>query len=230
MQAIINQASLFLSDYGPTLWEGTIATLYMVFVSTLFAYLIGLPVGLLSIITQKPSLLPAPRFHRVLDAVINIGRSIPFIILMIALVNVTRWIAGTSLGYQAAVVPLVIAAVPFVARLCESSILELDEGVVEAAQSMGASIPQLIFKVLLPETLPALVRGMSLTAITLVGYSAVAGAIGAGGLGHIAISYGYHRYQKDVLFVTLILLVVLVQLIQTAGNLIARRLDKKARI
>lgn len=229
MEAVFNWFTEFMQDFGPTLAEGTVATLYMVFVSTLFAYLIGLPVGLLSIVTKNPSLLPAPGFHRVLDAIINIGRSVPFIILMIALGSVTRFIAGTTLGYRAAVVPLVIGAVPFVARLCESAILELDEGVVEAAQSMGASIPQLIFKVLLPETLPALVRGMALTAITLVGYSAVAGAIGAGGLGHIAISYGYHRYQKDVLFVTLVLLIVLVQVIQTAGDIIAKRLDKKVR-
>jgi D-methionine transport system permease protein len=152
---------------------------------------------------------------------------VPFIILLMALIPFTRWVVGTSLGFRAACVPLVIAAVPFVARLTESSLRELDNGITEAAQSMGASVLRLVFKVWLPETLPSLVRGIALTAITLVGYSAMAGAVGGGGLGDIAIRYGVYRYQGDVMLVNIVILVALVQIIQAAGNLIVQRLDKR---
>jgi len=229
MATLFELAQAFLADYGALLLEGTVATLWMVLASTVLAHLIGLPIGITVVVTDRGLLLPAKGIHTILEGIINIGRSIPFIILMIALIPFTRLVVGTSLGVNATIVPLVIAAVPFVARLTESALKEIPTGVIESSQAMGASIPRIVFGVMVPEAMPALIRGLSLTAITLVGYSAMAGAIGGGGLGDIAIRYGYHRYQTDVMFVTIILLIVLVQVIQGAGNSLARKLDKKTR-
>lgn len=219
----------FFADYGLLLAEGTLATIWMVVASTLLAHLIGLPIGLIVVVTDRGLLHPNKIIHTLFEGIINIGRSIPFIILMIALIPFTRFVVGTSLGVNATIVPLVIAAVPFVARLAESSLKEIPTGVIESTQAMGASTRRIVFDVMIPESMPSLIRGLSLTAITLVGYSAMAGAIGGGGLGDIAIRYGYHRYQTDVMFVTIILLILLVQIIQEAGNRLARKLDKKSR-
>jgi len=213
-------------SYGDLYTAGLQATLYMVFMSTLIAYIFGLPLGILLVITSPGSLLPQRFINSVLGTAINIGRSPPFIILVVTLIPLTRAVVGTSLGPRAAVVSLVIAAVPFVARLIESSLKELSSGVIEAAESMGATIPKIVFGVMLTEAMPSLIRGVALTCITLVGYSAMAGAVGGGGLGDIAIRYGYHRYQGDVMIATLVILILLVQIIQAAGNILARFVDK----
>lgn len=219
----------FFAEYGQLLIDGTLATIVMTGVSTLITYVLGVPLGVLVTITAPGSLKPHKGFYAVAGWIVNIGRSIPFIILLVALIPVTRFIVGTSLGTPGAIVPLVFAATPFVARLVESSLQEVDGGVIEAAQSFGASTWQVISKVMIRESLPSIVRGLSITFITLFGYSAMAGAIGAGGLGDIAIRYGYYRYQDDVMFATIIILIVLVQLIQSTGDLVARGIDKRNR-
>jgi len=221
--------SEFLSQYGALLVEGTLATLAMTVISTAITYVLGVPLGVFVKITAPGSLKPHRTLNAVLGWIVNIGRSIPFIILLVALIPVTRFIVGTSLGTAGAIVPLVVAATPFVARMVESSLAELGPGVIEAALSYGASTWQVIWKVMLRESLPSIVRGASITLITLFGYSAMAGAIGAGGLGDIAIRYGYYRYQDDVMIATIVILIVLVQVIQTSGDLAARALDKRDR-
>ena len=219
----------FISQNFGMLLDGTLETLYMTFASTLFAYLIGLPMGVL-VVTSKPTgLRPNAPLNAVLGFIINIGRSIPFVILMIALVPFTRAVVGKIIGPTAAIVPLVVAAAPFVARLVESSLEELDNGLIEAAKTMGATNWQIVSHVFLPETIPSLIRGFSITTITLIGYSAMAGALGGGGLGDIAIRYGYHRYEYDIMLVTIVILVVIVQLIQWAFNLAAKLIDKRNR-
>lgn len=219
----------FLAEYGQLLVEGTLATLAMTFISTAITYVFGVPLGVLVTVTAPGSLKPHRGLNAVLGWIVNTGRSIPFIILLVALIPVTRLIMGTSLGTAGAIVPLVVAATPFVARMVESSLAELGPGVIEAALSYGASTWQVIWKVMLRESLPSIARGASITLITLFGYSAMAGAIGAGGLGDIAIRYGYYRYQDDVMIATIVILIVLVQLIQTSGDLAARALDKRNR-
>ena len=219
----------FLADYGELLIEGTRDTLVMTGVSTLLAYVIGVPLGVLLTITASGSIMPSRPLNTVLGWIVNIGRSIPFIILLVALIPFTRLIVGTSLGVEGAMVPLVVSAAPFVARLVEQSLAEVDAGLVEAAQSFGATGPQIVLKVLLVESLPSLVRGAAITFINLFGYSAMAGTVGAGGLGDIAIRYGYQRYQYDVMVVAVVVSVVLVQVIQTFGDWAARRIDHHAR-
>lgn len=211
------------------LLQGTLDTLYMVCAATLFAYLLGLPLGVLLYTTGKGGIHENEPVHKVLGWVVNIGRSIPFIILIVALIPFTRLVVGKAIGATAAIVPLVIGAAPFVARLVEQSLAEVDIGVIEAARCMGATRLQIIFHVLLGEAVPSLIRGFSITAITLIGYSAMAGAVGAGGLGDIAIRYGYHRYQPDVMLFTLVLLVVIVCLIQFIFGFTANRIDKRNR-
>ena len=217
----------FFDAYGLLLAQGTWDTIVMTGVSTLFAYVIGVPLGVALIVTGPNGLKP----HRVLNAVlgwlVNIGRSIPFIILLVALIPFTRWIVGTSLGVPGAIVPLVVASAPFVGRMVEQSLAEVDGGLVEAAQSFGASVWQIVTKVFLKESLPSLIRGVSITFITLFGYSAMAGTVGAGGLGDIAIRYGYQRYQDDVMIAAVILCIVLVQVFQSAGDIAARKVDKR---
>jgi len=209
------------------LCEGVIDTLYMTVVSTVLSYAFGMVMGVLLVICRKDGIAPHPFFYTVLDIVVNLTRSFPFLILMIAVIPFTRFIVGTTIGNNATVVPLVIAASPFVARLIESSLLEVDGGVVEAAQSMGASTWQIISKVLIPEALPSLLNGSAVAAITILGYSAMSGAVGGGGLGKLAIMYGYNRYQTDIMFATIILLIVIVQLFQMVGNWATKRCDKR---
>ncbi len=211
------------------LLEGLGATLYMVIGSTLLAYLLGLPLGVLLYTTSKGGIHENLPLNRVLGWVVNIGRSIPFIILIIALIPFTRLVAGKAIGPTAAIVPLVIGSAPFVARLVEQSLQEVDTGVIEAAECMGATRFQIILHVLLGEAFPSLVRGLSITAITLIGYSAMAGTVGAGGLGDIAIRYGYYRYQTEVMLFTILLLVIIVCLIQFIFGFTANRIDKRNR-
>lgn len=209
------------------LWKSALETLYMVGVSTLLASIGGLIVGVLLVATGRGRVLAAPRLHRVLGAVVNVGRSIPFIILLVAIIPLTRWLVGSAIGTQAAIVPLVVGAIPYVARLVEGALEEVDGGVIEAVVSMGATPWQVITRAYLPEAVPALVRGVTLTAITLIGYSAMAGAVGGGGLGDVAVRYGYQRFRPDVMLATVVILVALVQGIQLAGETLARRWDRR---
>ncbi len=219
--------AIFDAQLVEMLSEGVWDTLYMTIVSTGLSYLFGIPVGVLLVICRKGGISPHPLFYAVLDAVVNLTRSFPFLILMIAVIPFTRFVVGTTIGNNATVVPLVIAAVPFVGRLIESSLLEVDAGVVEAAQSMGASVWQIITRVLLPEAKPSLLNGSAVAAITILGYSAMSGAVGGGGLGKLAIMYGYNRYQTDIMFITIVLLIIIVQLFQMLGNWATKRSDKR---
>ena len=209
------------------LLEGVWDTLYMTVVATFFSYVFGMVMGVVLVICRRDGIRPNALVYGVLDVVVNLTRSFPFLILMIAVIPFTRFLVGTTIGNNATVVPLVIAAAPFVARLIEASLLEVDAGVVEAAQSMGASTWQIITKVLLPEALPSLLNGSAVAAITILGYSAMSGAVGGGGLGKLAIMYGYNRYQTDIMFATIILLIVIVQLFQMLGNWATKRFDKR---
>ncbi|MBR4470409.1 MAG: ABC transporter permease [Erysipelotrichaceae bacterium] len=202
-------------------------TLLMVFCSTLFGYVFGLPLGVLLFVSDKDGIRPNRGLYRVLDFIVNIGRSIPFIILMILIIPFTRLIAGKSYGTIATIVPLTVSAIPFIGRMVESSLKEVDKGVIEAAQSMGASDLQIIWKVLLKEARPSLINGATICLGTIVGYSAMAGAIGGGGLGDIAIRYGYYRYEMDIMLVTVVIIVILVQLFQFVGNRLSKELDKR---
>lgn len=202
-------------------------TLYMTIGSTLLSYLIGLPLGVLLVVTEPNSILPHPGVSKVTNVVINLLRSVPFLILLIAVMPFTRLVTGTTIGSTATIVPLVIAAFPFVARLVESSIKEVDKGMVEASLSMGAAPMQLITKVLIPEAKPSLIVGAAIATTTILGYSAMAGIVGGGGLGDIAIRFGFYRYQTDIMFVTVVLLVIVVQVLQEIGMSISRRQDKR---
>ena len=202
-------------------------TVYMTLLSTAIGYVFGLPMGVLLAVSDKDGLMPNKVLYKVLDVIANIVRSIPFLILLILLIPFTRLIVGQSYGSSATVTPLVVAAIPFIARMVESSVKEVDPGVVEAARSMGAANFTIVRKVLLVEARTSLITGATIAIGTILGYSAMAGTIGGGGLGDIAIRYGYYRYQSDIMIVTVVLLVVLVQLFQTAGMVIASRLDKK---
>ena len=207
--------------------EGTEATLYMTLVSTLIAYLLGLPIGILLVVTAPGGLKPVKALYKVLDVVVNIVRSIPFLILLMLIIPFTRFVVGKSYGATATIVPLAFAAAPFVARLVESSLLEVDHGVIEAAQSMGASLGTIIWKVLLAEARVSLIVGGTIALGTILGYSAMAGVVGGGGLGDIAIRYGYHRWQADIMIVTVVLLVVLVQILQIIGTKLSKKLDRR---
>lgn len=219
----------FFAEYGKLLFDGTIDTLIMVVISTFFAYLFGLPLGILVTITGEHSILPCRPANVVLGWIVNIGRSIPFIILIVFLIPFTRAIVGSAIGVRGALIPLIIAATPFVARLVETSLLEVDEGLIEVAHACGSNIRQIVFKVMLPESMPSILMGVPITFITLLGYSAMAGAVGAGGLGDIAYRYGYHRYQYNVMIATIILIIIIVQIIQSVGTLIAKKSDKRIR-
>ncbi len=202
-------------------------TLYMTVVATFFSYVFGMVMGVVLVICRKDGIRPNALVYNVLDVVVNLTRSFPFLILMIAVIPFTRFLVGTTIGNNATVVPLVLAAAPFVARLVESSLLEVDNGVVEAAQSMGASTWQIIVKVLLPEARPSLLNGSAVSAITILGYSAMSGAVGGGGLGKLAIMYGYNRYQTDIMVITVVLLIIIVPAFQSFGNWATRRSDKR---
>ena len=207
--------------------EGTFATLYMTLVSTLMAYVIGLPAGVALVVTGREGLRPNKTVSRILDVIVNVMRSIPFLILLILVIPLTRAIVGKSYGPSATIVPLTLAAAPFIARLVESSLLEVDKGVIEAAQSMGAGISTIVIKVMLLEARSSLLSGLAIALGTILGYSAMAGAVGGGGLGDIAIRYGYNRYQLDIMIVTVILLVALVQIMQAVCMKLSRKLDKR---
>lgn len=209
------------------LLTGTLETLQMTVISTVVAMILGIPLGVILVVTSKGHILENLAVNKALGVVINATRSVPFIILMVAIIPFTRMIAGTSIGTTAACVPLTIAAIPFLARLVETSIKDINFGVVEAAQAMGASPLQIIRKVLLPEALPTIMDNITVLIVNLIGYSAMAGAIGGGGLGDIAIRYGYQRFQGDVMLATIIILIVLVQLIQMAGDGLSKRMNKK---
>lgn len=219
----------FLAEYGTMLLQGTWDSIVMTGVATLLAYVLGIPIGVLVVLTAQNGLHPHRALNAVLGWIVNIGRSIPFIILLFAIIPFTRFIMGTSLGVRGAVVPLVVTAAPFVARMVEQSLTGIDPSLVEAGQSFGANTWQIVCKVYLKESLPSLVRGASITFITLFGFAAMAGCVGAGGLGDIAIRYGYQRYQTDVMIGAVILCIVLVQVVQSLGDLLARKLDKKIR-
>ena len=202
-------------------------TIYMVVASTFFAILIGLPLGILLTITDKGHICERPYIYRILAAIINVTRSFPFAILMVLLIPVTRWIVGTSLGTTASIVPLTLAAAPFVAKLIESALKEVDRHILEAAIVMGSTTRQIITKVLLPEALPSIVAAITLTVINLIGFSAMAGLVGGGGLGQVAIQYGYQRFNTFIMFTTVFLLIILVQGVQWIGNSITQNLAKK---
>ena len=203
-------------------WE----TGYMVVASTVLASLIGIPLGIILTVTRNGHILPNAVINSVLGVIVNATRSTPFIILMVAIIPLTRMLVGSSIGTTAAIVPLTISAAPFIARVIESSLLEIDHGVIEAAQSMGASPMQIIYKVLLPESLHSIVLGITIAVIALIGYSAMAGVLGGGGLGDLAIRYGYQRFQPDVMIVTVVILILMVQLIQFIGDTLSKKLNK----
>jgi D-methionine transport system permease protein len=205
-------------------WSSTLQTLVMVLFSTIFSLALGFPLGVLLCVTRpelQGGIMPKPLLNTFLDKVVNVLRSFPFIILMVVLFPLSRVIVGTTIGTKATIVPLSIAAAPFVARVIESSLKEVDTGVVQAARSMGSTNGQIIFKVLIPEALPSLVSGVTLTIINIIGYSAMAGAIGGGGLGDLAIRYGYQRARTDVLIAAVLVILVLVELVQFIGNKIS---------
>ena len=212
-----------LALFATSLWE----TLQMVGVAGLAGAAIGIPLGVLLRLTDRGGVLHAPVFHRVVGGLVNAVRSTPFIILLVAIIPFTRLITGSSIGTWAAVVPLTIAAAPFIARLVETALREVDSGLIEAAQAMGATTWQLVWKVLLPEALPGIVAGITISLVALTGYSAMAGAIGGGGLGDLGIRYGYQRFLPDVMLAVVLVLIVFVQLIQSAGDALVRRISHR---
>ena len=207
--------------------EGTWQSIYMTVAITAISYLIGIPLGVFLVMSDKNGIHPMASLNWIVGGIVNILRSVPFLILMITIQPFTRMIVGTTIGTKAAIVALVVSAAPFVARMVEQSLLEIDHGVIEAAQSMGASNMQIVTKVLLPESLPSLLNGVLVSATTILGYSAMAGFIGGGGLGDIAIRYGYNRYDSGTMLITVVLLVIMVQIIQSVGSRIAKRSDKR---
>lgn len=209
------------------LWEGTLQTLYMTLAATLVSYLIGLPVGVSLIVTGPNGIRPVSIYNKIMGFIVNVVRSVPFLILMIACMPYIRKIIGTGIGTSATTAALIIAAWPFVARMVEQSLLEVDPGVIEAAQAMGASNMQIVWKVLLPEARPSLMNGAAVATITILGYSAMAGTLGGGGLGDIAIRYGHYRFQPTIMWITIIVLVVLVQIMQEIGIKAAAKLDNR---
>ena len=206
---------------------GTLDTLQMTVISTIMAMIIGIPLGVVLVVTSKGHILENAALNKILGAIVNATRSIPFIILMVAIIPFTRMVVGTSIGTTAACVPLTLAAIPFLARLVETSIKDIQFGVIEAAQSMGASPFQIIRKVLLPEALPTIIDNVTVLIVNLIGYSAMAGAIGGGGLGDIAIRYGYQRFQGDIMLATIIILIIMVQVIHMIGDGLSKAMNKK---
>lgn len=220
---------MFTIEMLNLMWTGLLETLYMTLISTALSYVLGLPLGLVLVVTDKDGICPRPALNRVLGTIVNALRSVPFLILLFTVLPVTRFLTGTTIGPTATIVPLTIAAAPFVARMVESSVREVDRGVIEASLSMGASTMQIVLRVLLPEALPSLINGAAIATTTLLGYSAMAGICGGGGLGAIAINYGYYRGQVDVMLVMVLILILVVQLIQILGERIAKCSDKRIR-
>lgn len=221
----------FLNQLTPKMWElvalSTFETLYMGFVATLLAVVVGLPIGFIAFLTGKGEILEHKGLHQILDVVINIGRSVPFIILLVVLLPFTRLLVGTTLGTTAAIVPLSVSAIPFFARLTANALLEIPSGLTEAAKSMGATNWQVVTKFYLPESLPILINGITLTLVALIGYSAMAGAVGGGGLGNLAISYGEHRNMVYVKWIATIIIVAIVMISQKVGDNLAKRYDHR---
>lgn len=221
----------FMTELTPQMWnlvwQSTFETIYMGFVATTLAVVIGLPIGFLAFLTGKGEILENRRLHQILDVIINIGRSVPFIILLIILLPFTRLIVGTTLGTTAAIVPLSVSAIPFFARLTSNALLEIPSGLTEAAKSMGATNWQVVSKFYLPESLPILINGITLTLVALIGYSAMAGAVGGGGLGNLAISYGEHRNMVYVKWIATIIIVAIVMISQKIGDYLAKRYDHR---
>lgn len=223
-EALTEALDILKNDFPLAIWE----TIYVTLLSTLFAIIIGLPLGVLLVAGEKGGVLPLPKaLMKVLNVIINLLRSVPFLILMILVFPLTRLIVGTAVGTVASIVPLVIASFPFVARLVESSLREVNPNIIEAAQSMGASPMQIIVKVMIPESVPSLLSNFTIAITTILGYSAMSGIIGGGGLGKIAINYGYYRYKYLVMYVAVILLILLVQLFQSVGTKLAAKCDKR---
>jgi len=202
-------------------------TLYMVSVSTLLAVLMGTPLGIALVVTQKDHIMENKIIHNIISYIVNIGRSFPFLILMISIIPFTRTLVGSSIGTTAAIVPLTIATIPFFARIIENALLEVDKGVIEASQAMGATNMQIIYKVLLPESMPAIILGITITIVNVIGYSAMAGTVGGGGLGDLAIRYGYHRFDKEIMIWTVIILIIIVQSIQISGSILSKKIDRR---
>ncbi|OKH89382.1 methionine ABC transporter permease [Thalassospira sp. TSL5-1] len=211
----------------PILGQATLETLYMVFASLAIGTAVGLPLGVLLATSGRGELFEAPVFQKTIGPIVNATRSVPFIILAVAIIPFTRLLVGTSIGTSAAIVPLTVAAIPFIARIIEGAVREVDSGLTEAAHAMGARPLQVVIKVLLPEALPGIIHGLTLTAVTLIGYSAMVGAVGAGGLGDLGIRYGYQRFRPDVMAAVVITLIVVVQAVQMLGDHLARRADKR---
>lgn len=209
--------------------DGLGETMYMVIVSTVLAYILGLPLGVILTITDEGGIAPSKIVNKILGFIVNMLRSVPFLILLVAILPFTRFVVGTTLGSTATIVPLVVGSAPFIARMVESSLKEVDPGVIEAVQSMGTPNLQIITKVLIPEAKPSLIMGAAITITTILGYSALAGFTGGGGLGAIAVNYGYYRYQEDVMLITVLVLVVIVQVFQEIGMYITRKTDKRIR-
>ncbi|QBQ63033.1 ABC transporter permease [Actinobacillus indolicus] len=221
----------FINELTPKMWElvamSTLETLYMGFVATALAVLVGMPIGFIAFLTGKGEILEHKGLHQVLDVIINIGRSVPFIILLVVLLPFTRLLVGTTLGTTAAIVPLSVSAIPFFARLTSNALLEIPSGLTEAAKSMGATNWQVVSKFYLPESLPILINGITLTLVALIGYSAMAGAVGGGGLGNLAISYGEHRNMVYVKWIATIIIVAIVMISQKIGDNLAKRYDHR---
>lgn len=217
------------SEMQPLLTQGTIDTLYMVLWSTVVSVIGGLPLGILLVLTDKGGLLQNVAVNKVIGVIVNIGRSLPFIILLIALIPFTTLVVGTFIGPSAMIVPLAIGAIPFFARLVETAIREVDHGLVEAVQAMGGGVPTVVFKVLLPQSLPSLISGITTTVIVLVGYSAMAGAVGGEGLGSKAVTYGYQRFETEFMLVTVVILIALVTVVQLIGDGAIRLLTRRGR-
>lgn len=209
------------------LFEALLDTTYMVAVSAFISTVVGLPLGILLVTTARNHILENVYINKIADTIVNATRSIPFIILLVAIIPVTRMIVGTSIGTNAAIVPLTLACIPYIARIVQSAIIDVDHGLIEAAQSMGATPLQIVLKILIPEALPTIILGLTLAIVSLIGCSAMAGAIGGGGLGDLAIRYGYQRFRGDVMLATVLILIVQVQLVQTCGNFIAHKLTRK---
>ena len=218
---------MFSETVVKMLGMGVLETLYMTLFSSFVAYILGLPIGILLVITDRDGITPNVTLNKVVGVIVNIVRSIPFIILLIAIMPVTRAITGTTIGASAVIIPLIASSAPYIARIVESSLKEVDKGVVEAAQSMGASPWQIVFKVLIPEAKPSLVIGSAIAISTILSYTVMAGFVGGGGLGDIAIRYGYYRYETGIMMVAVILLILILQVIQELGSSISKRSDKR---
>lgn len=223
----MNSFQEFLNVYASLLGQGIADTLAMLLISTFFAYIIGLFLGIVLYVTEPAGLRPHKALNAVLGWIINMGRSIPFIILLVAVMPMTRTLVGTTTGVRGVIPPLVLSTAPFVARMVQQSLAEVPKDAIEAAESCGASVPRIVVSALLPEALPSIVRGISITLITALGYTAIAGAVGAGGLGDIAIRYGYYRYEDEAMLVTVVLMIILVQIIQSTCDAIAKAIDHR---